>query len=180
MAKKKSTGSINLLKGIQGSKLAALVTVLVILFAIPLTVVVTRQQQQTKQEAATYKVPCPDKYGNAYGNCYDKNIYSCSTGFISKQCYGKSNIQCCQGKVTKKSTGQSCANEGGTCQPTCKGTYKTGLCPEGSICCLYSGVDRCRNDYPKGKCIYDSQPCKGSRVSDLCPGPSNYRCCTKI
>jgi len=130
-------------------------------------------------------VPCPDRYGNAYGGCYDKTMYSCSTGFISGRCLGSASIQCCQGTITKLTGSSSCANAGGSCMDLtkCSGAYYSGLCPGGSttVCCTYSGVDQCGAAPYYGTCQYNTPatPCVGGRyISGKCPGPSNYMCCT--
>lgn len=52
MAKKAKNNSINLLKGITGSKLAKLLTIAAIVLAIPLTVFMSQKQQNTTQEAS--------------------------------------------------------------------------------------------------------------------------------
>ncbi|OGH05273.1 MAG: hypothetical protein A2W22_01480 [Candidatus Levybacteria bacterium RBG_16_35_11] len=138
MAKKKNTGSINLLKGIQGSKLAALVVVLVILFAIPLTVVMNRQQQQIQQEASTEATALCKLNG---GTCMATK--SCKTGYTWTGYLGKSykycnsynspGIYCCIPKP-------SCSSVGGVCKINtssyyCSITINSGRCSAGYVCC---------------------------------------------
>lgn len=140
-AKKQKNNSINLLKGITGSKLAKLIAVLFILVAIPVTVLMSQNQQNVQQEAAA--VSCPDKYGNTYGNCYNKTLYNCSTSWVKNLCPGSSSVQCCKGgTVTPKSatttTKKGCA---GRCEDvnlnTCSVSWKQGLCNGGTNirCC---------------------------------------------
>lgn len=143
MAKKKNTG-INLLKGIQGSRLAVLITVLVILFAIPLTVTITRQQQNLEQEASVVGGggggnAC-GKLESAGGKCV-KDHYpylNCRNNYngyvLTGYCPG--DTFCCIPSGVDR-----CKNIG-HCQYTtiycASGNYKSGLCPGPSNykCCL--------------------------------------------
>ena len=120
--KQKKNNGINLLKGITGSKLAKLIAVLFILAAVPVTVLMSQKQQNTKQEAST--VSCPDRYGNAYAGCFDTTKYACSQSFLSGRCNGGTNIKCCQGAVISR-----CVNVNNY---ICSGGYfQTGKCSGG-------------------------------------------------
>jgi hypothetical protein len=206
VAKKKNYGSINLLKGIQGSKLAALITVLVILFAIPITVNVSRQQQQTKQEAST-AYPCgrcssdtahkgcwaawmesDSDCDRAIGDTYTNPTYACgdprcSAGASTPTKAPTGNVGIGGSLGGGITTDAGCKNAGGSCMSltNCGHAYKTGLCPGGSsiICCLYSGVNQCAAAPYYGKCQYTDTACAGRYISGKCPGPSNYKCCTR-
>ena len=178
MAKKKRYGSINLLKGIQGSKLAALVTVLVILLAIPLTVVMNQRQQQTKQEAAT--VPCPDKYGNAYGGCFDKTKYVCSKAYISDLCYGGSSIKCCQASLITFNRNKCVDVNSYMCN---NGSFMIGYCQGGSNIRYCTGTPRYTSKVPcaqyinpdNGRSGYCSSRCSVSTTKGICS--SGQLCC---
>ncbi|PIY94009.1 MAG: hypothetical protein COY68_04230 [Candidatus Levybacteria bacterium CG_4_10_14_0_8_um_filter_35_23] len=92
--KQKKNNGINLLKGITGSKLAKLIAVLFILAAIPLTVLMSQKQQNTRQEASTSYGTC--NYNNTRGTCYNNNTTLCTGGYWkTRLCKGAANIQCC-------------------------------------------------------------------------------------
>jgi hypothetical protein len=180
MAKKKTTvkssKGINLLNGITGSRLAKLVLILVILLAVPITVVSLKQQTNLQQNAAG--APCPDKYGNSYANCVaSKGVYNCSTTWSTTGCF--SGQSCCTnaGNLVTK-----CKAAGGTCLDvnsyTCSALFQSGKCP-GAInvrCCVgtyklvsqvpcaqyidtttgvsgfCTSISNCTNSTSKGKC----------------------------
>ncbi|MCL4415323.1 MAG: hypothetical protein M1365_01280 [Actinobacteria bacterium] len=117
----------------------SVLSIAIVLAAIPLTVRFSQMEQNTQQEAAAKKL-CPDKYGNTYGNCYDVTKYNCSTGFQTRQCYGGQNVQCCNGKVTVKKK-KNCSDNNGTCIDINKydcTISMNNLCPGGSNikCCV--------------------------------------------
>jgi len=152
VAKKKNYGSINLLKGIQGSKLAALIVVLVILFAIPITVTISREQQQTRQEAS---IGIGGGLGIGANGCALRIPAGGKCITDTSPYYPK------------------CGASGGTVVANCS----TGV-----FCCvpIKPGVDSCRvSNY--GHCQYTNVYCNsGKWVSDakhICPGPYDYKCC---
>jgi len=94
-AKKQKNNSINLLKGITGSRLARIIAVIAIVLTIPVTVLMSQNQQNTQQEAAT----------TSLGSCGYKNAGKCQytyqsctspNTFYYNMCpaYG-TNVQCC-------------------------------------------------------------------------------------
>jgi len=123
----------------------------IILAAIPLTVLMSQRQQSTEQHASTAKTPCPDRYGNAYGNCANVNLVNCSTAYVQNQCPGASYIQCCPGTLTFKpitttTTRPTCAGMRGSCQIEygkgayhCYGAWISGYCPGSLVCCVPEG-----------------------------------------
>jgi hypothetical protein len=152
VAKKKRYGSINLLKGIQGSKLATLIVVLVILFAIPLTVTMSRQQQQTKQEASI-----------GIGGGISIGISGCG---LRSPAGGK----CITDTYPSY---PKCRASGGVVVANCSTT---------TVCCVPSGVDSCRvGNYGHCQYtdVYCRSGTWVSNASHRCPGPSNYKCCKK-
>lgn len=185
MAKKSKNNSINLLKGITGSKLAKLLTIAAIVLAIPLTVFMSQKQQNTTQEAST------NICKQAGGKCIDVIRDTCSGTLKSGLCPGSNRIVCClpkDGWLDKPTTAVTCKNGTGRCvdknakNPCPEGRLFPGYCsgPSNIQCCVPTGVDRCAADYPNGKCQYDNLSCPGGYKSGLCSGPSNYRCCTNI
>jgi len=131
VAKKKHYGSINLLKGIRGSKLATLIAVIAIVLAIPLTVIMSRQQQQTQQEAsigvggsAILGAYCASRGGK----CVDTKKFDTRRGIIKTglcpgilKCFIPSGPMSCKVYYPK-----------GQCQfknlTSCSGVYKSNLC----------------------------------------------------
>jgi hypothetical protein len=97
VAKKKTANKgINLIKGITGSQLAKLATLAIVLLAIPLTISLTKQQQNIQQEAA---VSYCEKLG---GECINTNyidlVNECSAKGnknVEDLCKGENNIKCC-------------------------------------------------------------------------------------
>jgi len=144
MAKKSKNNSINLLKGITGSKLAKLLTIAAIVLAIPLTVFMSQKQQNTEQEAAS---SCAAKGGSCINTEFTNVVSRClkNGGSIqSNLCPGKSNIKCC---VPAKTTAKTCSDYNGKCldlnKYNCTITM-SNLCPGKSNikCCV-------GNYYPK-------------------------------
>jgi hypothetical protein len=148
MAKKKSTGKskgINLLKGITGTQLAKLATLVIILLAIPLTVIMSRQAQNLSQEAASKT--CTGLGGNVC-ECKEPRGGKCITDTSPKfpsctKSGGKVSTGYCPGRT------YCCVPQGidkcmdiGHCQytyvPCPSGKWKPGVCPGPSNfkCCL--------------------------------------------
>ncbi len=97
MAKKKTTNKgINLMKGITGSKLAKLAMLAIVLLAIPLTISLTKQQQNIQQEANTSY--CEKLGGECINTNYMDLVNECTTKgnkIVEDLCTGTSNIKCC-------------------------------------------------------------------------------------
>ncbi len=97
MAKKKTANKgINLIKGITGSQLAKLATLAIVLLAIPLTINLTKQQQNIQQEA---NISYCEKLG---GKCINTNymdlVNECTSKgnkIVEDLCQGEDNIKCC-------------------------------------------------------------------------------------
>jgi hypothetical protein len=86
---------INLLKGISGSKLAGIITVIAILVAIPLTVISSRQQQQTQQEASNL---CITRGGTCINTKIDMLVTKCLNSkrtLVKGLCPGNEKMECC-------------------------------------------------------------------------------------
>lgn len=94
-AKKQKNNSINLLKGITGSRLARIIAVVAIVLTIPVTVLMSQKQQNTRQEASTSYASCGL---NNMGSCIDTLSTSCPSPKVKIDglCpqYGNS-IKCC-------------------------------------------------------------------------------------
>jgi len=177
--KQKKDNSINLLKGITGSKLAKLVVVLFILAAIPLTVLMSQKQQNTRQEAAT--ATCPDRYGNTYGGCFDTTKYACSQSFLSGRCYGGTNIKCCQGTAIYR-----CVDVN---KYICSGGYfQTGKCSGGYNIKYCTGYPKLSLTVPcsqytnaisgkKGSCINTRTLKCSTTITNATGCGSGYICC---
>ena len=134
MAKKKTTNKgINLLKGITGSALAKMATLVIILLAIPLTVIMSQRQQSTQQEASVVsggggrsQYLC----GMQGGKCVNKS--SCKGAVLTGYCKNwPKNVICCIPSGPKR-----CGYDypKGVCQYDylglpCKGGYVSNLCP---------------------------------------------------
>lgn len=183
MAKKSKNNSVNLLKGITGSKLAKLLTIAAIVLAIPLTVFMSQKQQNTTQEASG-----DNKCRSNGGSCINLLRDTCSGTIKYGLCSGPKTRVCCVPKDgwQNKPSVVTCKNGTGRCVDK----YASNPCPEGRLfpgycsgpsniqCCVPTGPDRCAADYPNGKCQYDNTACPGGYKSGLCSGPSNYKCCT--
>lgn len=93
--KKQKNNSINLLKGITGSRLAKIIAVVAIVLAIPITVLMSQKQQNTRQEASTNYDSCGL---NKMGSCIDTSNTGCFSPkkIIDNLCpqYGNS-VKCC-------------------------------------------------------------------------------------
>lgn len=143
MAKKKKTPSINLLRGIKGSKLAALVTLAIILLAVPLTVINVQKQQQTQHEAANR---CVSAGGSCINTDFSNVVSRCLKSgkkIVSGLCPGPANIKCClyPTPTPKTKVKKTCGDLKGRCldlnKYRCNVTV-SGLCPGGSNikCCV--------------------------------------------
>ncbi|MCL4354448.1 hypothetical protein M1349_03185 [Patescibacteria group bacterium] len=176
-AKKQKNNSINLLKGITGSRLAKIIAVIAIVLTIPVTVLMSQKQQNTQQEAAG----CP-------GTCINIFSQNCNGTLKRGVCPGDAKWICCIPKKTTTAS-KSCWDYGGVCIDTNKqskcnnGTSPVaGLCPGGTNnikCCKPTVQEKCVEKYPKGACQNDNQPCSGKYLKGLCNGPSYRLCCTK-
>ncbi|MCL4354011.1 hypothetical protein M1349_00895 [Patescibacteria group bacterium] len=178
-AKKQKNNSINLLKGITGSRLAKIIVVIAIVLTIPVTVLMSQKQQTTQQEAAT--ATCPDRYGNTYGGCFDTTKYACSQSFLSGRCYGATNIKCCQATAISR-----CVDVN---KYICSGGYfQTGKCSGGYNIKYCTGYPKLSLNVPcsqytnptsgkTGSCI-NSKTLKCSKtISNATGCGSGYICC---
>jgi hypothetical protein len=194
--KQKKNNGINLLKGITGSKLAKLIAVLFILVAIPITVLMSQSQQNTKQEAAV-----------ASGGCY--TVSSCTSCSGVYRCITTSSGTrlCCpkcvlpvfntSGSLIRHAgicvQGTSYADTSAKCANSYRGSLVASQCPGNNfnICCIpYSipgGTQQGTSCYKPGvtgytdnACQFITSPCKGTYSSGLCKGPTSYQCCNKV
>ncbi|HZJ17999.1 MAG TPA: hypothetical protein VFD45_00045 [Patescibacteria group bacterium] len=161
MAKKSKNNSINLLKGITGSKLAKLLTIAAIVLAIPLTVFMSQKQQNTEQEAAS---SCAAKGGSCINTEFTNVVSRClkNGGSIqSNLCPGKSNIKCCVGNYYPKSTTttKAATKQCSRCSTTykyCKAYWKEGdsNCDRNKIigATTYKKDSSCTSGTDKGYC----------------------------
>lgn len=143
--KLKNKGGINLLRGITGSQLAKLIAVILVLVAIPFTVLNSQKTQNTNQEASAPKT-CTSGGGNAC-DCKEPRGGKCIAD------YGPSYPNCTRsgGKVS------------------------TGYCKGSTYCCVPQGIDKCMDighcQYttvycPSGK--WKPNLCPGSSSSFKC------------
>lgn len=94
--KKKISKGINLLNGINGAKLAKLAMLAIILLAIPVTVMMSRQQQSTQQQAT--KSRCQQMGGSCINIHSEKDVLGCKEkgkALLKDLCSEDNNIQCC-------------------------------------------------------------------------------------
>lgn len=139
-AKKQKKPGINLLKGLSGSKLMQLASLVIVVLAIPLTVLMLKQQQNTQQEAASL---CATRGGTCINTDFQNNVKRCfSSGrtLVKGLCPGASNIQCCV-KPTPTPNLKTCSGRNGICLDfnvySCN-AYISGLCPgpNNIKCCI--------------------------------------------